>query len=133
MNFSIYAGSIFAEFYIHYTRGRMRIQTPFLHENPAKAKELEDFLKKVSGIVSVETNPVTGSALFYFDEKKINCEQIICMLEKTIIFVSSRQRRTIKSLKKQPRRSWDLPRRSLSIPSGRDQLRVNEVLLVDDK
>lgn len=73
-------------YYIHYTRGRMRIQTPLLHEKPARAKELEDFLKKVVGIVSVETNPVTGSALFYFDEKKINCEQIICMLEKNHYF-----------------------------------------------
>ncbi len=42
---------------------------------------MEDFFGKVPGIKSIETVPITGSALFFFDEKRINCEQIICMLE----------------------------------------------------
>ena len=74
------------DYYIHYTHGRMRIQTPLIHNNPAKAEEIGDFLRKVPGITTVETAPVTGSALFFFDEKKINCEQIICMLEKNHYF-----------------------------------------------
>jgi cation-transporting P-type ATPase C len=69
------------DYYIHYTPGRMRIQTPVLQDNPVRAEEFEDYFKRVHGIVSVRTNSTTGSALFYFDEKKINCEQIIGILE----------------------------------------------------
>ena len=75
------------DYYIHYTPGRLRIQTPVLQDKPVRAKEFEDFFSNISGIVSVKPNPVTGSALFSFDEKKINCEQILGILEQKWYFL----------------------------------------------
>ena len=70
------------KYYIHYVPGRLRIESPALYENPAKIKEFEAFIKGVGGILSVETNAPTGSATIHFDEKKINREQLIDILEK---------------------------------------------------
>ena len=42
------------------------------------------------GITSVETNPLTGSVLIYFDENKIKHEQIISFLEKRGYFILSK-------------------------------------------
>ena len=70
------------EYYVHYVPGRLRIQTPVLRDNPKKAEEFERFIKGLDGITTVEIHIVTGSATLHFDEKKINCEQIIGILEK---------------------------------------------------
>jgi len=43
----------------------------------------------LEGITSVETDPVTGSALMHFDENKIKHGQIIAFLEKLGYFVLS--------------------------------------------
>lgn len=69
--------------------GRIRIQTPILHENPGKADQFERFMKGIEGIIAVETHIVTGSGIIHFDEKKINCEQIIGLLEKHGYFLLS--------------------------------------------
>jgi copper chaperone CopZ len=69
------------KYYIHYVPGRIRIQTPELYENAGNAQQFESFIKGIQGILSVETNTVTGSATIHFDEEKINCEQIIGILE----------------------------------------------------
>jgi len=61
------------EYYIHYVPGRLRIRTPILHNDPKKAAEFANNLKNLGGIVSIRINPVTGSALLIYDEKKINC------------------------------------------------------------
>ena len=74
------------EYYIHYVTGRIRIQTPKLHENPRNAGQFERIMKGIKGITTVETHTVTGSAIIHFDEKKINCEQIIGILEKEAYF-----------------------------------------------
>ena len=73
-------------YYIHYVAGRMRIQTPKLHENEDNAGQFERFMKGIKGITAVETHSVTGSAILHFDEKTINCEQIIGILEKNAYF-----------------------------------------------
>jgi hypothetical protein len=75
------------QYYIHYTEGRIRIQSPVLQDNPPKAGKFEDVTGKIAGMISVKVNPVTGSALLFFDEKIINCEQIICILEKHHYFL----------------------------------------------
>jgi hypothetical protein len=69
------------EYYIHYVPGRIIIQTPILHENPDNAEQFERFMKVIKGITAVETHPITGTAIIHFDEKKINCEQLIGILE----------------------------------------------------
>ncbi len=70
------------EYYIHYVPGRIRIETPVIRENPEKAEQFQTFIKGIEGITAVETHTVTGSAVLHFDEKKINCEQVIGILEK---------------------------------------------------
>ena len=68
-------------YYIHYVPGRIRIQTPMLREKHGEAVEFERLMKAIAGITAVETHEVTGSSILHFDEKSINCEQIIGMLE----------------------------------------------------
>jgi len=70
------------EYYIHHVPGRIRIRTPFLHDKP---QNIDDFTKKmriINGMQSLKINTATGSALLLYDEKKINCEQLIGILEK---------------------------------------------------
>ena len=78
------------EYYIHYVPGRIRIETPVLHENPEKAEEFHKFIKGIEGIREVEIHTVTGSALLLFDERTINCEQVIGILEKYGYFCLSK-------------------------------------------
>lgn len=69
-------------YYIHYVPGRLRIRTPILYNNPKKAGEFTNNLRSINGMVTIKINPVTGSALLLYDEKIINCEQLIGILEK---------------------------------------------------
>jgi len=74
------------QYYIHYVPGRIRIQTPKLHENAGNAAQFEKFMKAIKGVTAVETHVVTGSAIIHFNEKTINCEQVIGILEKEAYF-----------------------------------------------
>ncbi len=74
------------KYYIHYVSGRIRIQSPVLNDNIAKAKEFEAFIKGLNGISAIEIHAATGSAIIHFDEKRINCEQVIGILEKNGYF-----------------------------------------------
>jgi len=78
------------DYYYHYVPGRLRIQTPFIHGNPQNAVTFEKAIHGLEGITSVETNPVTGSGLIHFDEKKIKQVQIIDFLEKQGYFIWSK-------------------------------------------
>jgi copper chaperone CopZ len=78
------------EYYIHYVPGRIRIQTPFIHNNSRNAEEFETYIKGINGIISVKSSIVTGSATMLFDEKIIHCEQIIGILEKRGYFLLSK-------------------------------------------
>ena len=70
------------KYYIHYVSGRIRIQTPVIHDNSQKGEEFRIFIKGFKGILEVEIHTITGSAIICFDEKIINCEQIIGIIEK---------------------------------------------------
>ena len=73
---------ILMEYYIHQVPGRLRIRTPLLHNNPQKTDEFTKNIKNINGMLSLKVNPLTGSALLLYDERKINCEQLIGILEK---------------------------------------------------
>ena len=66
----------------NYVPGRIRIQTPYIHNNPQNTETFGETFQSLEGITSIETNPVIGSALIHFDENKIKHEQIIGFLEK---------------------------------------------------
>ncbi len=70
------------EYYIHHVPGRIRIQTPFLRDKPQNVDVFTKNMRTINGIQSFKINTATGSALFLYDEKKINCEQLIGILEK---------------------------------------------------
>jgi len=74
------------KYYIHYVPGRMRIESPVLHDNSPKATEFETLMKGLKGISTIEIHAATGSAVIHFDEKKINCEQLLGILEKNGYF-----------------------------------------------
>ena len=78
------------EYYIHYVPGRIRIETPVIRENPQRAELFQKFIKGVDGITAVETHTVIGGAVLHFDEKRINCEQVIGILEKYGYFCLSK-------------------------------------------
>jgi copper chaperone CopZ len=78
------------DYYYHYVPGRIRIQTPFIYNNPQNAVNFDNAVKSLEGITSVETNAVTGSALIHFDETKIKQERIISFLEKQGYFIMSK-------------------------------------------
>ncbi|HXX81344.1 MAG TPA: hypothetical protein VEI46_07330 [Thermodesulfovibrionales bacterium] len=76
--------------FIMYVPGRIRIETPVIRENQEKADQFQKFVKGVDGIKEVQTHTVTGSALLFFDERTINCEQVIGILEKNGYFCLSK-------------------------------------------
>ncbi|HXY55438.1 MAG TPA: hypothetical protein VEM40_12290 [Nitrospirota bacterium] len=78
------------DYYYNLEPGRLRIRTPYLYHNPQNAVVFEKNLKELSGIVTVETNPLTGSALIHFDEKTIRSDQIVGFLEKHGYFILSK-------------------------------------------
>jgi Heavy metal associated domain 2 len=78
------------DYYYHYVPGRLRIQTPFIHGSSRNATIFEISIQGLEGITSVSTNPVIGSALIHFDEKKIKYEQLIAFLEKEDYFILSK-------------------------------------------
>jgi len=82
----------YLDYYYHYVPGRLRIQTPFIHSNPQNSYTFEKAIRSLTGITSVETNAVTGSALIRFDENKIKHEQIISYLEKQGYFIMAKEK-----------------------------------------
>lgn len=78
------------DYYYNYEPGRIRIRTPYLHGNAQNAASFEKTVKGLKGMLSVETNPVTGSALMHFDEKVIKRDQVIGYLENRGYFILSK-------------------------------------------
>jgi copper chaperone CopZ len=75
-------GGLMMRYYFHYVPGRIRIETPVIHENQGAAEEFVKFMKTIAGITSIETQILTGSAVIHFDEKVIKREQVVEILEK---------------------------------------------------
>ena len=90
VEFFSYIGGHIHDYYYNCEPGRLRIRTPYLHHNPQNAAVFEKSLKELSGIVSVETNALTGSALIHFDEKTLSSDQIVGFLEKHGYFILSK-------------------------------------------
>lgn len=74
------------KYYIHHVPGRIRIETPFIHENPSNAQQFEADMKVIIGILSIKTDHFTGSAIILYDEKTITYEQVVCILEERKYF-----------------------------------------------
>jgi len=77
---------VYMKYYIHYVPGRMRIESPVLHD-PVKAKEFETFMKGLNGIAAIEVHPATGSAIMHFDEIKSIARSLSGFSRRTAISV----------------------------------------------
>ena len=70
-------------YYLADTPGRLRIESPVLKNNQPKSAALEEFLKGISGVASVEMKPILGSATIHYDPKVLDHTKLIGLLEKT--------------------------------------------------
>lgn len=70
------------EYYVHHVPGRLRIQMPFIHLNEDNARILYDYIRSITGVTSIESHVLTGSVTIHYDPKCVNCEKLLCLLEK---------------------------------------------------
>ncbi len=77
-------------YYLHDVPGRLRVRTPFIKGSESLAKHVEKFLEQINGIKSVATNPVTGSIIMTYDEKKVTSKMLLDTLKTRGIFDPSR-------------------------------------------
>lgn len=59
----------------------MRVKSFLMKENPARCTTVSEALKKMRGIVAVTSNPVVGSAVILYNEKKVTQEAILTKLD----------------------------------------------------
>ena len=57
--------------------GRMRVKVRSLYQNEQKAWWMKCFLMDTEGIARVETNPVSGSVIVYFEADRLNARAIL--------------------------------------------------------
>ena len=69
-------------YYVHDIPGRLRVKTPSIKGNHMSAREIEGLVNALPGIVSVTTNPVTGSVVVNYDSTSINSKEILNMFRK---------------------------------------------------
>lgn len=60
----------------HISAGRMRLKVDDIKGNARRARDIEDQLRVVSGIHSVEGNPVTGSLLLTYDPSALESMEL---------------------------------------------------------
>lgn len=68
------------KYYLHQVAGRLRIKIPSLKRNIRGAREIQDLLKRVSGVAAVSVNTVTGSVVVQFDEERVSSSAILSCL-----------------------------------------------------
>ena len=69
------------EYYVHHVPGRLRIQTPFIHNSENNAQTLSAYTRGIPGVTSLEAHALTGSVTIHYDPKCVNCEKLLCLLE----------------------------------------------------
>jgi hypothetical protein len=78
------------DYYYNYEPGRLRIRTPYIYHNEQQAGSFKKTVGELKGMVLVETNPVTGSALIHFDEHILTRDQLLGFLEKHGYFIMAK-------------------------------------------
>ncbi len=77
-------------YYVHDVPGRLRVKNPIMKGNQSMAREMEEFLKAMDGIHSVNANVVTGSVVVNYNTGSLNSGQILDSLSKKGHFDPSR-------------------------------------------
>ena len=52
---------------VHAIPGRIRLKIPMISQDPRLASDIEERLSRIDGVRRVETSPVTGSVLVFFE------------------------------------------------------------------
>jgi len=73
-------------YYLHDVPGRLRIKTPLIKGNENLAKHVERFLEQINGVKAITTNPLTGSIVMTYDEKRLTSKMLIETLKTRGIF-----------------------------------------------
>ena len=68
--------------YLHLLDGRLRIKVPVVKGDTGAAREIEDKISELSGIVEVSANPTTGNVLIFFDQEKTGHTEIVAHLSR---------------------------------------------------
>lgn len=63
--------------YIHTLNGRLRVKVPAIRRQPDFAKAFENDLACMTGIISVQANPMTGNVLVRFDPTQVDEVEVI--------------------------------------------------------
>ncbi|MBI3803150.1 MAG: heavy-metal-associated domain-containing protein [Nitrospirae bacterium] len=77
-------------YYIHQIPGRLRIKSPAVKRNPAKAEIVEGLLKSIDGVDSVAVNILTGSITIHYDQNNLQPEAILDRLKQARYFDESK-------------------------------------------
>ena len=95
------------DYYIHQTPGRLRLQTPFIHHNEANAHTLCEYLKGITGVTSLECQPLTGSIIIHYDPNGVTWEKIVSMLEQKSWFKLSEAKSSDEVIKEESEKVID--------------------------
>ena len=66
--------------------GRVRLRHPALKDK-ATAENITTVVGSVDGITTVQSNPLTGSLLIYYDVEKLSREQLLELAEQGAMFI----------------------------------------------
>lgn len=75
--------------YVHHVPGRIRVRTPALKRNPARAHKVRVGLEAEAGVQACEVNVLTGSVTVRYDRQVTNAEQITLALVRIGAVVAS--------------------------------------------
>jgi hypothetical protein len=65
----------------HSIPGRIRVKSFLMKKDPARCTTVSDALKEMRGIVAVISNPVVGSAVILYNEKKVTQKAVLAKLD----------------------------------------------------
>jgi copper chaperone CopZ len=68
--------------YIHDIPGRLRVHTDVMKNDRQAAAEVQNLLAGLPGVISVETNLLTGSTIVVYDANRLTSAEIIAVLRK---------------------------------------------------
>jgi copper chaperone CopZ len=77
-------------YYLHNVPGRLRVKTPQVKGNEARAEEVRRMLLTIEGVSDVCINTVTGSILVKYDSDRANHRELLEALREGKIFDSSK-------------------------------------------
>jgi copper chaperone CopZ len=63
--------------YIQHVAGRLRLKLPQMRKDPQRAQEIQSAACRISGVISVDANIVTGSLLVRYDKRRVDAERIV--------------------------------------------------------